>query len=347
MKQVLTIEEIARETGLEESLLRFYESEFPGELPGKVLQGDVLSFDSNAVEAFRKIHQRHATGDSNGPDRTSNRYARVIAVTSGKGGVGKTNIALNLAIEMQRLGKMCVVLDADMGMANIHLLAGITPSHDILELFTSGLNIAEIIVEGPEGIGIIPGGGGVLALADSTRQQRMQIVAALAEVERAADMIVVDTGAGMGPGVRDFLLSADDLLFVLTPDITSLADAYGLLKALHRKNMSDRPIYSVVNMVNTMKQAVDVARRFSTCAVDFLGREVRNIGYLMKDSSVGAATARRTPYCVFKPQANVSRNTRNLAKALLQSELPEIRMSSAFGRYMKMLRGDRPTTAAA
>lgn len=341
MSQLLSIEDISRKTGLEESLLRFYESEYPDDIPKKILRGNALSFDPKAIESFEKIHAFHTSKpQGRAVSIKKAKYGRVIAVTSGKGGVGKTNVALNLAIEMQRFNKTCVLLDADMGMANVHLLAGLDPKHDILEIISSNKDVSELILEGPEGIGVIPGGGGILALADSSHYDRMKIVQALKEVEKETDILLVDTGAGMGNSVRDFLVSADEVIFVLTPDITSLADAYGLLKALHNeKSFSDRPIYTVVNMAQTLKHAAQVALRFSSCAQQFLGREVKNLGYILKDSTVGAATARRTPYSVFRPQARASINTRNLAISLLRDENPELRISSAFSRYMNMIHG--------
>ena len=348
MNELLSIEEISRRTGLEESLLRFYESEFPDALPEKILHGDHFVFTAGSVEAFLRLHADqnkklpHPVKDKNSP-----RFARVLAVTSGKGGVGKTNVALNLAIELQRLGKMCVVLDADMGLANVHLLAGLMPKFDIMDVVNGAQSLSGIIMEGPEGVGLIPGGSGTLALADAGRTDRLKIVGALQEIEQHADIVLVDTGAGMGIGVRDFLASADELLFVLTPDLTSLADAYGLLKALHGENLANRPIYSIVNMVETLKQAVDIAQRFSLCARQFLSRSVENIGYLLRDASVGAATVRRTPYTVFNPQSRISKNTRNVAIALVKKEHPELRLSSAFGRYMNLLREERSLARSA
>ncbi|MDH4320433.1 MAG: AAA family ATPase [Desulfobulbaceae bacterium] len=335
---LLTIADIALRTGLEESLLRFYESEYPNALPTKVLRGDALLFPEEAVAAFQRLHRRQAPQQApQPPDRP--RYGRVIAITSGKGGVGKTNIALNLAIAIQRLGKMCVVVDGDLGMANIHLLAGLPPRPGMTELLAADARPSELIGEGPEGIGIITGGSGIIALADSDQATRRRMIKALAEVERQADVLIVDTGAGMGRGVRDFLQAADEILFVITPDITSLADAYGLLKGIDQERGGDdrRPIYSVVNMADTLQQAANVALRFSDCAHRFLGRSVKNIGYILKDATVGAATARRTPYSVFRPQSRVSKHTHNLAVALLRDEMDELRISSAFGRYRKML----------
>ncbi len=339
---LLTIADVAGRTGLEESLLRFYESEYSDRLPAKVLHGDTLFFTAEAPAAFREVHRVHAAAPGGRP--AIPRYGRVIAVTSGKGGVGKSNLALNLGIALQRLGKMCVVVDGDLGLANIHLLAGLASGPGVLELLERGRPVAEIVAPGPEGIGIISGGSGILALADSDPGQRLRLVRALAEVERAAEVVLVDTGAGMGRGVRDLLRAADELLFVLTPDLTSLADAYGLLKGLLQESpaIRHRPVYSVVNMADTLQQAAGVALRFDECARRFLDRGVENIGYVLRDATVGAATARRTPYTVFRPEARVSKHTHNLAVALLRQELPELAISSAFGRYLKMLQGSTP-----
>lgn len=338
-EEFLTIEEISKATELEESLLRFYESEYEDQLPAKVWRGDSLCFTREALACFERIHASHGTEQSivvPEEETKKERFARVIAVTSGKGGVGKTNIALNLAIALQQMGKLTLVLDADMGMANVHLLAGVNPTQDIMAVVKGEAELSDIILEGPSGIGIIPGGGGFIALADSSRQERRIIIDALSEVELAAETILVDTGAGMAGSVRDFLVSADDILFVLTPDITSLADAYGLLKGLSQEDEGNTgAIFSVVNMVRSTTEAADVAQRFAECADRFLGKKVKNLGFIMKDSTVGASAFQRTPYSLFRPQARVSINTRNVAKALLKLERPGIKLSSSFSKYLK------------
>lgn len=343
VSRLLSIDEVVQATGLEESVLRFYESEYPAKLPSKILQGDSLLFPFQSIQAFQEIHDLVTTG-ATAPGRQQKTFGRVIAVTSGKGGVGKSNVTLNLAIEMQRLGKLCLVLDADMGLANIHLLAGMLPRHDLRDLLSGKASMADLIMTGPEGIGIIAGGSGVLSMADSRNEERHAIISSLAEVEEEADIILVDTGAGLGSGVRDFLASADEVLFVLTPDITSLTDAYGLLKVMHQEDMPPRPLYSVVNMVQTLKQAAEVAVRFSACAGNFLGLDVKNIGYILRDSSVGAAIAHRQPYTVYKPMARASCNTRNIAKALLKNELSAGVTTSAFGRFRKMISSQQKKT---
>jgi len=343
MTELLTIETLVNRTGLEESLIRYYESEYAQSLPNKVLRGDTMFFTEPAIDVFLKIHARHGelTVTSGEPVPSSKRYGRVIAVTSGKGGVGKSNVSLNLAIAFQQLGKMALVLDADLGMANIHLLAGIQPAYSLKDLLRLDLEPSELITQGPEGIGIVAGGSGVIALADSSASQRRQLLDTLEKMERHAEIIIVDTAAGMGSGVRDFLMAADEILFVLTPDITSLADAYGLLKALHAKEFN-RPLYLVVNMATSLKQAADVAVRFSNCARQFLGVTINNIGYILRDATVGAATVRRTPYLIFDPQAKVSKNTVTIANALLRSGDETIRLNSAFKRYQNLIQESYP-----
>ncbi len=338
MSTLLTIDDIARQTGLEESLLRFYESECAEELPKKILRGDTLFFDKTSVAAFTSIHSKYQSGKQHQKNQTE-RFGRVIAVTSGKGGVGKTNIALGLAIEFQRQGQMSVVLDADMGLANVHLLSGLTPRHDLMDLIKGEVEMSELIETGPEGIGVIAGGNGMLAMADSGQQDRHHIIQSLISLEKAAEIIMVDTGAGMGQGVRDFLLAADELVFVITPDITSLADAYGLLKALHQENMPPRPIYLIVNMVQTLKQAAVVATRFASCAQDFLGISITNAGYILKDTTVSLATARQTPFSVLNPAARVSKNIRTIAANLLKQDVADS-TSSAFSRYLNLIQAE-------
>ncbi len=337
MKKYLSITELAIVTGLEESQLRFYESEYTDRLPEKVLRGNSLFFTPLAVSAFQNVHALHGGADMP-PEAavTQDGYARVIAVSSGKGGVGKSNLAMNLAIAFQKMGKMSLVLDADLGMANIHLLAGIQPRYSLHDFVDADLPISDLIADGPAGVGIVPGGSGILAMADSTAAQRRRMLSALEVMEQNAQVIVVDTAAGMGVGVRDFLKAADEIILVLTQDITSLADAYGLLKALHQEGCT-RPVYSVINMAISLKQAAAVAVRFTECAARFLEVDVRNIGYIMRDSAVGAAIAARTPLNLFAPKSRASKNIHNIALALMRREDAKLKQHSSFQRYMNMV----------
>jgi flagellar biosynthesis protein FlhG len=338
MKRLLSIEDLVAQTSLEESLIRYYESEYADKLPEKTLRGNSLLFTAETVEALKRIHSLHTgqlspIGSSVTPQK---QFARVIAITSGKGGVGKSNIALNLALSFQRLGKMSLVLDADLGMANIHILAGLQPKYTLRNFIDSDLQISDLIMPGPGGIGIVAGGSGILKLADSTHGQRRKMISALEQIELCTDIIIVDTAAGMGAEVRDFLFAADEIVFVLSPEITSLADAYGLLKSLCSMGFKG-PMYSVVNMVFSLNEAAEVGKRFADCARQFLGATVDNIGYIMRDSSVRAAIAARRPYCLFAPDSRVAKNTANIAAALLKEQDSSVILHSAFKRYKNLL----------
>lgn len=333
MGRLLDIDDVSRQTGLEESLIRFYESEYPQTLPEKIFRGDSLFFDPACVEVFKEIHAARQ-GDNKGAGK---RYGRVVAVTSGKGGVGKSNITLNIALELQMLDRMSIALDGDMGLANLHLLSGIETEYDLSDLLAGRATIEQLITPGPEGIGIISGGGGVLDLADSSQADRSRLISSLAAVEEEADIVLVDTGAGMSAGVRDFLRAADEVIFVLTQDITSLADAYALLKAVAQEGEVPARLYSVVNMALTVKEAAEIAVRFSRCAEEFLGLKVESIGYILRDNTVARAVSARTPYGVLNPSARVSRNTRNIAVHLIKQELSGPLETSAFLRFKAMV----------
>jgi len=335
MGELLTIDDLVRETGLEESLIRFYESEYAARLPAAVERGGAVLFRPETVTVLRQLHARHAGTEIEAPPERE-RFARVIAVTSGKGGVGKSNIALNLAVEFQRRGHMALVVDADLGMANIHLLAGVQPVNTLNDYVTRDIAASEVITDGPEGVGIVAGASGILPMADAGLAARRRMLEVLADMERAADIVMVDTAAGMGAGVRDFLRAADEVIFVLTPELTSLADAYGLLKALRREGFK-APCHVLVNMAASLRQAAGVAVRFAQCAEQFLAVKINNIGYVLKDSAVSAALAARRPYTVNAPKAKASRNTANIAAALLRGGDSAQRTSSAFSRYLRLV----------
>src|SRR6185369_6115684 len=180
--------------------------------------------------------------------RTS--QCRVIAVTSGKGGVGKTNITVNLALALSRKGLKVLLMDADMGLANVDVLFGIIPKHTLVSVLNGQKTLKEIIVEGPEGVRIVASGsGGVQELADLNESQRNKFLQALMELQHESDVILVDTGAGLHRNVLAFAIAAEEVLIVTTPEPTALMDAYGMMKVLHREK-KDPVIRVLVNMAS-------------------------------------------------------------------------------------------------
>ena len=166
--------------------------------------------------------------------RQSRPLARVITVTSGKGGVGKSNTSINLAIQFRKMGKKVIILDADFGLANIEIMFGAVPKHNLCDLIYQGKNIREIITWGPMEVGFISGGSGIAGMTNLSRDYLMYIIQNLAQLDAIADIIIVDTGAGISDAVLEFLVASGEILLVTTPEPTSITDSYSLLKALYR-----------------------------------------------------------------------------------------------------------------
>ncbi len=157
--------------------------------------------------------------------RQNRPVARVITVTSGKGGVGKSNMAINLAIQFRKMGKRVIILDADFGLANIEIMFGAVPKHNLCDLIYQGKNIKEIITWGPMEVGFISGGSGIAGMSNLSRDYLAYIIQNLAELDSIADIVIVDTGAGIADAVLEFLVASGEILLVTTPEPTSMTDS--------------------------------------------------------------------------------------------------------------------------
>jgi len=215
--------------------------------------------------------------------------ARVITVTSGKGGVGKTSVSVNLAINLSRMGKKVVVLDADFGLANIEIMLGIRPEYNLSDLMFRGKKISDIITYGPEDIGFISGGSGIHEMANLTREQVFQLVQKMGELDEMADVIIVDTGAGIADSVLEFAAASSEILLVATPEPTSITDAYALLKALNRCS-SYRPgkteVKTIANQVREEGDADELFEKISVVVNKFLNMEVEYMGAIPYDANM-------------------------------------------------------------
>ena len=179
---------------------------------------------------------------------SSNTGARLITVTSGKGGVGKSNISVNLAVQLSKLGKKVIIFDADFGLANIEVMFGAFPQYNLSDLIYHGKNLKEIITPGPLDIGFISGGSGILGLNNLKREQILYLAQSINELNELADYIIIDTGVGISDQVLEFILSSPEIILVTTPDPTSLTDSYSLLKALynHPAFLSNGTVINVI-----------------------------------------------------------------------------------------------------
>ncbi len=253
--------------------------------------------------------------------------ARVITVTSGKGGVGKTSISINLAIQLTRLGKRVVVFDADFGLANIEVMLGVRPQYNLADMMFRGKDLADIITQGEEGISFISGGSGIQELASMNREQVMFLTSRLIALDKYADVIIVDTGAGISDSVLEFVLASTEVLLVATPEPTSITDAYALLKALNRKTefvKEHTSIKMISNRVKNDAEGQNVYEKMSVVSEKFLNIPITYLGPVPMDEQISKAVMRQKPVSVINPDAPASKAIKQIAEKLLELETEEI-----------------------
>ncbi|MBN2581671.1 MAG: MinD/ParA family protein [Planctomycetes bacterium] len=245
-------------------------------------------------------------------------HARVLAVTSGKGGVGKTNVAANLAIALSRSHRQQVVLiDADLGLANVDLMLGLQPQWNLSHVLSGERRLEDIIVPGPEGIEIVPGASGLSRLADLQDSQRRTLLEELSKLDNRSEYCIIDTGAGIGRTVISLAASADECLVVTTPEPPSVADAYAMLKIISRQ--PHRPqLRLLVNMVGSRQEARRVYERIAGVARKFLGLQVHDAGYIFCDGHVARAVRGRKPFVTAFPNSQAAWCLRQVAEKTLR-----------------------------
>ena len=241
---------------------------------------------------------------------------RVVAVTSGKGGVGKTNIAVNLAIALQRRGHRILVIDADLGMANVDILLGASSRRHLLDLLQPDVQLDDVIVETGYGIQYISGGSGIEKALEYDHAEKVLLQQKLADCAARADLILVDTGAGLGRNVMDFILAADEVLLVTTPEPTSLTDAYAVMKA-YSIYAVQKNLRLIINRVYEAKESREVAQKLQRAAEKFLHMPVDCLGYVFEDTAVTKAVRKQTPLLKAEPTAAAARCIDALAQSLI------------------------------
>lgn len=246
--------------------------------------------------------------------------ARVITVTSGKGGVGKSNTTVNLAVELRKLGKSVIIFDADFGLANVEVMFGALPKYNLSDIIFKGKSIREIITDGPEGIQFISGGSGIVELSNLNRNQINFLIKNLTDLDGMADVILIDTGAGISNSVMEFVLASPEVLLVTTPEPSSLTDAYFLLKALYRHDLFDpahTEIHVLANKVNSIEDGDAVFNKLSSVVTQFLGGNLDYIGIVPADSLVDKSIRQQKPVTLAYPNAKSSEAYRVLADNLV------------------------------
>ena len=256
---------------------------------------------------------------------TSNRpLARVITVTSGKGGVGKSNTAINLAIQFRKMGQRVIILDADFGLANIEIMFGTVPKHNLCDLIYQGKNIKEIITWGPGDVGFISGGSGIAGLSNLSRDYLVYIIQNLAELDAIADVIIIDTGAGISDAALEFLVASGEILLVTTPEPTSITDSYSLLKALNRHPRFSKEasqIKVIANKVDRDEAGLALFNKLNVVVQRYLKLPISYLGTVPQDEKLSQAVMQQTPVSLANPQAKSAKAYERIAAVLMNKEL--------------------------
>lgn len=260
-----------------------------------------------------KVHKLRVK-DGSFPQKNS---PMVFTVTSGKGGVGKTNIVGNLAITYQRMKKRVLIFDADLGLANIDILFGINPKYTIEEVIKGEKELSQIIAEGPEGVAIIPASSGVQELSHLTEGQKIHLLNEFDLLNNMYDILLIDTGAGISSNVMYFNLAAQERIVVVTPEPTSITDAYALIKVMFMQH-GTKEFIILMNMVRNEKEAVSVYKHLSRVVEKFMGSiSLDYAGYIPYDKHLHESVNRREPVTCCYPRSSSSQSFKKLAEYLL------------------------------
>ncbi|MDR3145132.1 MAG: MinD/ParA family protein [Treponema sp.] len=282
-------------------------------------------------EMMRKKNARDKPAAS-----AEHKKTRIITITSGKGGVGKTNVSVNMALAYARIGKKVVVMDADLGLANVNVMLNMIPKFNLYHVIRKQKTMREIMVDTDYGISIVAGASGFSKIANLSEEERQNFIDEL-ETLSNADIIIIDTAAGVSSNVLDFIAAADDAVIVTTPEPTAITDAYGIIKIIATEIDSlNMGLKLVVNRVKSVAEAKKVADRMTSIAGQFLNLKVEYLGFIYDDTVVSQAVLRQRPFMVIDPKCRASLCIQHIVGRMEKSEPLD---SGGFGKMMKRLFG--------
>ena len=253
-------------------------------------------------------------------NQNNTKTARVITVTSGKGGVGKSNVSVNLAVQLKKAGKNVIIFDADFGLANVEVMFGAIPQYNLSDLIYNGKSIKEIITPGPMGIGFISGGSGIIGLNNLQKEQIVYLVNSINELNDMADFIIIDTGAGISNQVMEFVLASPEILLVTTPEPSSLTDSYSLLKSLYKNpnfTASKSRVHVIANRVTSYEDGKGVFDKLNSVVAQFLQGNLNYLGMIPQDLAIDRAVRQQKTVTLNEPNSNAAKAFKVLANNLL------------------------------
>jgi flagellar biosynthesis protein FlhG len=259
---------------------------------------------------------------SDHPARWHRPSTRTIVVASGKGGVGKSNFAANLAVALGERGARVLLVDADLAQASLDLLLGLHPRYDLQHVLNGDKSLEEICIDGPSGVTLVPASSGVPELAELDDYRRECLLRGLGNLDHDADVILIDTASGVSRQVTSLCLAADDVVVVTTPEMPAFADAYGLIKLLRQQGLQ-KPPHLLVNQAGSPEEAAETAHRIRLVSRRFLTLEVESLGYVLFDPAVGRAVRLQQPVLTAFPHAPSSIAFRAIAERLWTPIDPE------------------------
>jgi flagellar biosynthesis protein FlhG len=245
--------------------------------------------------------------------------SRVVTITSGKGGVGKSNFTLNFAIGLKKAGKKVIILDLDLSTANINILMGISPKFSLVDILYRGKKIWDVLEKGAHGIEYISGGFDVSDLLKVDEKTMEYFWKQIQELQTYADYILLDTGAGVSKELMEFILASDETIMITTPEPTSIADSYAILKNVYLYKQEIPNFSLVINRAQSFREVVETSRALKNASTKFLGMDLKLLGYIMEDTHVRQSVISQTPFMILYPNCPASKNI----KELVLSYIPE------------------------
>lgn len=271
------------------------------------------------------------------PDRSSKNQKVVrISVTSGKGGVGKSNFALNTSIALANFGKKVLLIDADTNLANLDILIGINPPFNLSDVITGDKTMSEIILVGPGGIGILPGSSGMFEMLELEDQVQRSLIDSFAELEKKHDFVIIDTGAGLTHQILSYAAASDEVIVVTNKEPTSIADAYAMIKVISQQSPTVR-IQLLVNMVRSAEEGMDVFDKMNLVVQNFLSVPITYLGFIPSDGNVGEAVSHQVPFITEFPKCSASIALRMTTRKLMRMDRKAVeeKSQSLLGRLLK------------